>query len=136
MTEILFKEKSNRKKFFSLPLYFSCSATDVIHPSNPPDLVIQFKFFGDILTFCHLFYQAIEGIFSIAVELKKIPVKHILINPNSRIPIKKDIYTSLNLAEKTGKVLVFGIMPYHAPTKKPHSLYSRVGAVFELYYFN
>ena len=43
---------------------FRGSAADVIHPSNPPHLIIRFELFGHALTFYHLllFYHLPPGL--------------------------------------------------------------------------
>ena len=54
---------------------FGGSAADVIHPSNPLHLIINFEFFRYALTLCHLFYEPKKHILSLLVYVGKVSVQ-------------------------------------------------------------
>lgn len=54
---------------------FCCSATNVIHSSNPFHLIVRFELFGHTLTFCHLLYEPRKHILCLLVEISKVSVQ-------------------------------------------------------------
>ena len=48
---------------------------NIIHTTNPLHLIIRFKFFGNSLTLCHLFYEPKKHILSLLVDLGKVVIE-------------------------------------------------------------